>query len=252
MRKNKNKKPKIIAMIPARMGSTRLKMKNLALLGSKPLIYYAISAAKKTSIFDKIVLNSENPIFGRIAKRYGIEFYKRPTILASSNTKSDSVVYDFVKNNPCDVIVWVNPIAPLQTAREIMDIVKYFRRKKLDSLITVKNEQVHCLYKGKPINFKNDEIFAKTQDLAPVKPFVYSIMMWRRNIFMRDFEKKGYAFFCGRVGFYPVSMLSTIIIKKKSDLMLAEFLLKTCVKETAYKIKYDRVLKYFMEKNKRG
>ena len=53
-------KPIIYAMIPARIGSTRLKMKNLALINGKPLIYYAIQAAKDSGVFDKIVLNSEN------------------------------------------------------------------------------------------------------------------------------------------------------------------------------------------------
>jgi len=53
-------KPIIYAMIPARIGSTRLKMNNLALINGKPLIYYAIQAAKDSGVFDKIVLNSEN------------------------------------------------------------------------------------------------------------------------------------------------------------------------------------------------
>ena len=58
MKKNKSKN--IIAMIPARMGSTRLTMKNLALLNGKPLIYYAINAAKDSEVFKRIVINSED------------------------------------------------------------------------------------------------------------------------------------------------------------------------------------------------
>ena len=38
---NKENAQRIIAMIPARIGSTRLKMKNLALLNGKPLIAYS-------------------------------------------------------------------------------------------------------------------------------------------------------------------------------------------------------------------
>ena len=56
-------KKKIIAMIPARIGSKRLKKKNLVLINNKPLINYAIDAAKKTKIFSKIVLNSDHKIF---------------------------------------------------------------------------------------------------------------------------------------------------------------------------------------------
>ena len=43
-------KKKIIAMIPARIGSVRLKKKNLILINNQPLIYYAINAAKKSNI----------------------------------------------------------------------------------------------------------------------------------------------------------------------------------------------------------
>ena len=38
----------VTAIIPARIGSQRLKYKNLALLNGKPIIYYAINAAKKS------------------------------------------------------------------------------------------------------------------------------------------------------------------------------------------------------------
>jgi CMP-N-acetylneuraminic acid synthetase len=86
----------IIAMIPARMGSTRLKTKNLAILSGRPLITYAIEAAKYSGVFDRIVLNSEDLIFAEIAKEYGIDFYQRPSELATSFAKSDMVVQDFL------------------------------------------------------------------------------------------------------------------------------------------------------------
>lgn len=233
--------PKIIAMVPARMGSQRLTRKNLALLCRKPLIYYAIKAAKNSNVFAQIFVNSENLLFKEIAQRYKVGFYKRPSEWANSSAKSDSVVYDFLKKNPCDIIVWVNPISPLQTGKEIKETVKYFLKNRLDSLITVKNEQTHCLYKGKPVNFKIKGLFSRTQDLTPVQTFVYSLMMWRTEVFKQTFEKKGFAFFCGKFGFYPVSKLSSLIIKNKEDLMLAEFLLRTRNQSQGYKVKYDNI-----------
>ena len=115
----KNNSKNIIAMIPARMGSTRLTMKNLALLNGKPLIYYAINAAKDSEVFKRIVINSEDSLFEKIAKRYGIEFYQRPAQLATSTTKSDFVVYDFVMNNPCNIMVWVNPTSPYKLEKRL-------------------------------------------------------------------------------------------------------------------------------------
>ena len=43
-------------MIPARLGSKRVKNKNLRPLGGKPLIQYVIDSVKKTKLFDKILL----------------------------------------------------------------------------------------------------------------------------------------------------------------------------------------------------
>lgn len=238
--KNEN----ITAMIPARMGSTRLTMKNLALLDGKPLIYYAINAAKNAKLFKRIVINSEDFLFEEIARRYGIEFYQRPAQFATSTAKSDFVVHDFVMNNPCNIIVWVNPTSPLQTGEEIKQVVEYFIKEGLDTLITVNDAQVHCVYKNKPVNFKLNEVFAQTQDITPVQSFVYSIMMWRTDVFIKTFKKRGHAFFCGKVGFYPVSKLSSIIIKRKEDLMLADFVMRVLMKDKGYKVSYDRIVKY--------
>lgn len=240
MKRSGSRSKRVIAMIPARMGSTRLAMKNLALIGGKPMIFYAIKAAKNAGVFDRIVINSEDAIFGRIASRYGVEFYQRPPEWASSTAKSDFVVYDFIKNNPCDIVAWVNPTSPLQTGEEVRSVVKHFIKEKLDSLITVKDEQVHCIHKGKPVNFKTGQVFAQTQDLIPVQPFVYSVMMWRAEVFKKAFEKRGHAFFCGKVGYYPVSKLSGIIIKRQEDLVLADYVLRALAKG-ATGVKYDKI-----------
>ena len=122
--------PNIVAMIPARRGSTRLKAKNLALLNGKPLVFYAIAAAKRSGVFARIVLNSEDEIFADIAKEYGVEFYKRPAEFATSSAKSDTVVNDFILQNPCDMVAWVNPTSPLQTGEEVRAVVEHFVKEK--------------------------------------------------------------------------------------------------------------------------
>jgi CMP-N-acetylneuraminic acid synthetase len=224
---NMIEKPKIYAMIPARIGSTRLKMKNLALLDGKPLIYYAINAARESGVFDRIIINSDSHIFNQIAERYGVDFYHRPNELGSSETKSDQVVANFIENNPCDIVAWVNPIAPLQKSTEIRAIVNYFLEQNLDTLHTVKNEQVHYNFNNKPVNYTYDEIFSKTQDLLPLQAFVYTVMMWCTESFMESYRENGQAIFCGKVGFYSLEKTSSIIIKDDKDFILAENMLNT-------------------------
>ena len=238
-----NKDINIIAMIPARIGSTRLKMKNLALINGKPLIYYAIEAAKTSGVFNKVVLNSDNEIFADIAKRYDVGFYQRPRELGSSTTKSDTVVYDFMSKHPSDVLAWANPTSPLQTGYEVNEVINYFIKEGLDTLITTKNEQVHCVYQDKPVNFRMEEIFAQTQDLEPVQPFVYSIMMWKNRTFMDEYEKHGHALFCGKVGYYPVSKEAALVVKTEEDLMLADYIMRAEKQKRGQGIEYDTLVR---------
>ena len=235
-------KKKIFAMIPARIGSQRLKLKNLSLLNGKPLIYYAIQSAKDSHVFDSIYINSDDKIFKKIAKRYDVNFYQRKKIFGSSNTKSDTVVYDFIKNcSEHDILVWVNSIAPLQTGYEIKKIVNFFVKNNLDSLITVENKKVHCNFNNRPLNYSRKSKFAKTQDLKVIQNFVYSLMIWKKKTFIKKYEKNKSAILCGKTFFYPVKNLSTIIIKDINDLKLANYIVKN--KSTKFILKYDKIVK---------
>ena len=60
-----------IAIIPARSGSKRIKNKNIKLFFGKPLIYYAITAAIKSDVFDKIIVSSDSKKILNIANKYG-------------------------------------------------------------------------------------------------------------------------------------------------------------------------------------
>ena len=115
---------KIVAMIPARIGSKRLKYKNLALIDNKPMIYYAIKVAKESKCFDRIVINSDHPIFFEVAKRYKVDFYLREKKLGGSKIRSDDIVYNFMQEYKHDICCWINPIAPLQTSNDINNTIK--------------------------------------------------------------------------------------------------------------------------------
>jgi len=237
-------KHKIFAMIPARYGSTRLKMKNLALINGKPMIRYAIIAAKASNIFDSVVVNSEHKIFSKIAERYNVNFYQRPEKFGSSQVKADSVVADFMeKHHDADIVAWINPTSPLQTAKEIHDVIEYFIDEDLDSLITVEDKYVHSIFDGEPVNYKQHEVFTQTQDLKPVKTFVYSVMMWRRSVFLKSYNNTGHALFCGKFGTYAVSKNTGLIIKTQEDLDLVDRILRSdSLLEGGVMVQYDSLV----------
>ena len=86
-------KKKIIALIPARSGSERLKNKNIKNLNNKPLLYYAINSAVKSKIFDKVVVSTDSIRYKLIAKKYGAEV---PFLRPKKFAKSTSMDFDWV------------------------------------------------------------------------------------------------------------------------------------------------------------
>jgi len=217
----------VIAMIPARIGSQRLKMKNLALIDGKPMIHYAIDAAKKSKVFSSIVVNSDHEVFGEIASKEEVDFYFRPQDIGSSFATADEVVFDFIEKFPdVENVAWINPTSPLQTGEEIKKITQYFFEKQLDSLITVEEKNVHSRYKKNPINYDLDSGFAQTQSLTKIEVFAYSVMIWKTSTFKESFKKNGYAMFAGKFDVFPISKLSGLIVKNEEDLMICDLIMR--------------------------
>ena len=63
---------KILAIIPARKNSKRIKFKNKKKLASKPLIEYSIDVAKKIKFFCNILVTTDDEDIINICKRKNI------------------------------------------------------------------------------------------------------------------------------------------------------------------------------------
>jgi pseudaminic acid cytidylyltransferase len=82
-----------IAIIPARGGSKRIPRKNIKEFCGKPIISYAISVAKKSGLFEHIVVSTDDEEIARIAKEWGAETpFVRPTELANDYTETVPVI----------------------------------------------------------------------------------------------------------------------------------------------------------------
>ena len=145
---------RFIIEIPARMDSKRVKHKNLRLLNGKPMILYAIQAAKQSRV-SEIYVNSESEVIGTLAKENGAKYYKRDQKLAKETVTSDVFNYDFIKNTKPDVLVMVNPVSPLVTGKDIDEVIDFYQEGNYDTVITVREERLQAFCEGKPINFNN-------------------------------------------------------------------------------------------------
>lgn len=82
-----------IAIIPARGGSKRIPRKNIKLFAGKPMIAYAIEAARESGVFDRIVVSTDDPEIAAIATATGAEVpFVRPAHLADDITPTVPVI----------------------------------------------------------------------------------------------------------------------------------------------------------------
>ena len=142
--KKKKKKPKIIAIIPARGGSKRFPGKNLYLLNNRPLLSYPIAIAKKVKQIDKIIVSTDDKKIASIAKRYGAEVpFMRPSDLAGDNSPVvEAMAYTAKRLEQeqgfrADYIVLLQATNPLVQPEYVEKAIMLALEKKADSVVAV-------------------------------------------------------------------------------------------------------------------
>jgi len=82
-----------IAVIPARGGSKRIPRKNIRQFIDRPMIAWSIEAARRSGVFDRIVVSTDDPEIAEIAKASGAEVpFMRPPELSDDHTPTVPVI----------------------------------------------------------------------------------------------------------------------------------------------------------------
>ena len=126
----------IIALIPARSGSKRIKDKNILCLDKKPLMINSLELCKKSKIFDKIHLSTDSQKYSKIAKKFGYEpDFLRSRKLSTDNTPLIVTLREELKNfkklgyNIKDVCI-VSATSPFLKVSDLIQTRKLFLKFK--------------------------------------------------------------------------------------------------------------------------
>ena len=215
---------RVVCMIPARMGSKRIKNKNLRNLGGIPLISHVIRTAQEADCFDEIYVNSESVEIGDLATQEGVKFYQRPEHLSSDSATNDCFMEDFLKSVECDYVVQLLPTSPFITKEEVREFTKITKKGDYDTVVSVKDVQIECIYKNNPINFDQKKPTPPSQELNPVQAYACTLMGWRKKNFLNNMEQLRCAYHGGegKVKFVTIKGFSEIDIDYEEDFKLAE------------------------------
>ena len=134
-------KDEIVAIIPIRKNSQRIKNKNFRkFFNNKSLLEIKIEQLKKVKLIDKIVISSDSKKAEKISRKYGVFFHNRPKYFASSKCSGSnffqhlalSIKGKYLMYCPC-----TSPIIKNNTYK--LFLKKFFLLKnKYDSFNTVR------------------------------------------------------------------------------------------------------------------
>lgn len=166
-----------ILIIPARIGSKRIKEKNIKYFCGKPIINYSIESALKSKLFDEIHISTDSEKVKSIIKKYPVNInFLRPKKI-SSDTTPLMKVFNFVVNKYkkkdiiFDQIWYLMPCSPLITSYDLIDANKFSKKIKTNSLLAISKfstpiQRALKLNKEKKLFFLNkNKIKLRTQDL---------------------------------------------------------------------------------------
>jgi CMP-N,N'-diacetyllegionaminic acid synthase len=133
----------MLALIPARGGSKGIPRKNIRMLGGKPLISYAITAALNAKNIDRVIVTTEDKEIANIASSNGAEIpFLRPKELAQDDSKAiDAYIYTVEKLNEeldekISSFIVILPTNPFVISEDIDNAIQLFKNKNADSVMS--------------------------------------------------------------------------------------------------------------------
>ena len=223
----------ILAIIPARKGSKQLPKKNLAKIEGKSLVEIAINVAKDVKKINNILVSSDCKEILKIAKKNKVLTSLRPKELASDNSLIiDTIIYEYerLKNHlKIDIIVLLEVTSPLRNSIHIEKCINMLIKKKLDSVATFRESDIHP---HKTWQIKNNDIpktFLKNSN--PWTPRQELSRAYQLSgvayVFKPDgIKKKSNSLLFGKQGGVIIDKKYSIDIDDNIDLELAKILIQ--------------------------
>ncbi len=222
----------ILAIIPARIGSKRLPKKNIKPLAGKPLINYAIGAAKQSKKIYHTIVSSDSPEICELAINQCVEApFLRPAELSTDSATSEDVMRHallFMENLhkiQYEFCVLLQPTSPLTSAQMIDQCIEHAQINNFDSVITVCNNNKRCEWIG-TIENNNFKYLIKLDDrkeFAKKEQFVPSgnVYVIKRNVLITQSK-----IITNNTGIIKINQDEAIDIDTISDFNFAEFIIK--------------------------
>lgn len=225
----------VLGVVFARGGSKGLPRKNIRHLAGKPLIAYAIEAAKAAALIERVIVSTDDEEIARVARYYGAEVpFMRPAELALDDSPewvawqhAIQAVESEGNGRKVAILASVPTTSPLRSSADIDACVRALLEGDADAAITVTPTARNPYFNM--VTLEGDyarlvipmrEAIHRRQDAPPVFDMTTVAYAARAS-----FVQRARSLFEGKVRAIIVPAERALDIDTELDLKFAEFLL---------------------------
>ena len=236
-----------VIFIPARVGSTRVKNKNIQKIGNETLLSRKIKICLKAKIGD-VIVSTNSPKIKKYSEKLGAKCpFLRPKIYSSSTASTISAILHYLrdlkdKKKEIPKTITICPATnPFLKKESIIKAYKKFNNNKFISLVSVANpidHPFHFVSVKKKIKFNIFKVnglqwsnLERTQDWPEAFIASSALRITRSSYFLKYLNKKSPIFSkkttdISSTTFYKINNVESFDINNRFDLLMAKFLLK--------------------------
>jgi CMP-N-acetylneuraminic acid synthetase len=230
-------KPYILGAIFARGGSKGVPRKNVRLLAGKPLITYAIEAARGSRYIDRVIVSTDDAEIAQTAQQAGAEVpFMRPAELARDDSPewlawrhALITLMNESPSRPIDILASVPTTSPLRTTSDIDACIEMLLNSDADVTITTRLAERNPYFNMVVLDEDHNARLVITPDGSIQRrqdaPLVYdmtTVAYAARTEFVLNKE----SIFAGKVKAVVVPAERSIDIDTELDFAIAELLLR--------------------------
>jgi len=219
------KSKKILAVIPARKNSIRIKNKNTKKFNKKSLVEFSVQSSIKSKYITNTCISSDCKRVHKISKKYPVKFISRPRSLSGGKIMPDAAMIHAVKSykKKFDYVVMLQPTSPLRNTKHIDEAITKIIKEKSDSLLSV-FETHGFLWKRKnkeyvPENYK----FSKRPRSQDLKQYQENgaIYITKTKTLFKSKNRLG-----GKISIYKMSFWDSFDINTLEDFIKVEKIIR--------------------------
>ena len=224
----------VLGAIFARGGSKGIPRKNLRFLGGKPLIAWAIEAARGCPSLDRLIVSTDDAEIAEVARQCGAETpFMRPEELSRDDSpewlawQHALQTLEEQTSRRIDVMVSVPPTSPLRRSEDVERCLAQLVQRGADAVITVREAGRSPYFNMVKMDngfvapvLRPEKPIYRRQEAPPVYEITTVAVAARR-----DYVMQSNYLFHGKVQAIVVPPESAIDIDTELDFQFAEFLL---------------------------